>query len=156
NPNKGILPSEDSLRADLQTLRSVGFDGLITYGANLDAIPRLAETVGFKAVLLGVWDPKSKEELTKAREAARQEIVLGLIGGNEGLTFHRYDFDTLKQAVEQLRKATGKPVTTTEVLEKYRTEKRLLTLGEFLTVNAHPYYHNVTRPKDAAEWTIKA
>src|SRR5687768_3010654 len=42
-----VLPSDDSIRADMRALRSAGFDGLVTYGAHLPAIVRLAQEADF-------------------------------------------------------------------------------------------------------------
>ena len=56
----GKLTTADdaSIRADLETLRP-WFDGLITYGAQNgnERVPDIATELGFRAVILGVWDP---------------------------------------------------------------------------------------------------
>jgi exo-beta-1,3-glucanase (GH17 family) len=154
DPEKGVVPSVASLKADLDVLHKAGFNGLVTYGADLTALPALATAVGFEGMLLGVWDPKSEEELKKAEESAKERIVLGLVVGNEGLMTHRYRFADLQKAIERL-KATGKPCSTTEVWGKYESDKRLREIGSFLAVNAHPFFHNVTKPAAAVDWTVK-
>src|SRR5437016_3449525 len=35
NANPAIIPSDDSIRADLVALHQAGFDGLVTYGADI-------------------------------------------------------------------------------------------------------------------------
>src|SRR4051812_20704496 len=77
------IPSDDSIRADLQVLRRAGFDAIITYGAEVQAVVTLAEQEGFSAVLLGVWDPSSQQEFALAAAAAESSLVKGIIVGNE-------------------------------------------------------------------------
>ncbi|HIE28043.1 TPA: hypothetical protein EYP66_12225 [Candidatus Poribacteria bacterium] len=155
DPQHKLIPTDESIKADLEVLRNAGFDGLVTYGAELTTIPRIAEEVGFRGMLLGVWAPNNADELAKAKEAAKSDIVLAVIVGNEGLMSNRYDFATLKRAVEEMAEATGKPITTTEVVELYTTNKELLKLGSFLAPNAHPYHYSVKEPRQAVEWTVK-
>jgi hypothetical protein len=52
-----VLPSRESLRADLRVLREAGFTGIVTYGAASHAIPEIAHDLGFHAMLLRIWDP---------------------------------------------------------------------------------------------------
>src|SRR5436305_943088 len=80
-----------SIRADLEALRPA-FDGLVLYGYHEACTPRLlavAKSLGFRAVLLGVWDPKSAAELDGVAELARMyenDLAVGVIVGNEGIT----------------------------------------------------------------------
>ncbi|MCX6621789.1 MAG: hypothetical protein NTY38_12085 [Acidobacteria bacterium] len=150
------IPSADSIREDMRTLRSAGFDGLITYGAQLTTVVAIAQEEGFRSVLLGVWDPASREELGLAKEAAVSSIVAGIIVGNEGLMFRRYDIETLRSAMEEIRRDTGKPVSTTEVVEYFYTRQDLVEWSDFLTVNAHPYFHGHRDPTRAVDWTLGA
>jgi len=150
------LPSASSIREDMRTLRSARFDGLITYGAQLTAVVAIAQEEGFRAVLIGVWDPGSPEELRLAKESARNPIVAGIIVGNEGLMFGRYNAETLRRAMVEMRQATGKPVSTTEVVEYFYTRQDLVEWSDFLTVNAHPYFHGHRDPTRAVDWTLGA
>ncbi|MFN7926832.1 MAG: hypothetical protein U0Y68_02610 [Blastocatellia bacterium] len=160
NPNVSppIIPSEASMAADLKTLRAYGFTGLITYGAQLTAIPRLAAAADFKSMLVGVWDPNSAAELQLAKDAAAQEIVAGILVGNEGISFSRYTLPDLQRAVAEVRLQTKKPVSTTEIYERYFSIPELLTLGDFVTVNAHPFFHGqeMRDPQRAVDWTVTA
>jgi len=151
DPQGGVFPSDESLWADLQTLKQAGFTGLITYGAAV-LEPELAQKAGFQAMIVGIWDPQSKEETARAQRAASFEIVLGFAMGNEGLGV-RYDRGTLKAAIEELRRTTSKPVTTSEQIEDYEGDPWLLALGDFVLPNAHPYWHALTDPQQAAVWT---
>lgn len=149
DPQKGISPQEESVKADLLVLRKY-FDGIVTYGAN-EMIPRVAKEVGLAGMLFGVWNPESEDEFAKAVAAAQNEIVLGFVVGNEGLE-ERYDYETLKQAIEKYSAATGKPVTTTEQHTDY-ANPRLIELGDWIFPNTHPYFHRFIEPVEAAEWT---
>lgn len=152
DPNQGVFPSQDSLRQDLLVLKQAGFTGLVTYGAD-QPIAQVAEEVGFKGMLLGVWEPKSVEEMRQAQAAAQSDLVIGYVVGNEGLGVH-YDYATLEAAMDQLRRATGKPVATTEQIEDY-ADARLRDLGDWLFPNVHPYWHGYTEPVSAVNWTVK-
>ena len=153
NPDTGGFPSEDDIRADLQTLHGTGFSGLVTYGSEstFRHIPRIAREVGFQGVVMGVWSPTSAEEIANARGAV--DYVDGYSVGNEGLFFGRYDFDTLKTAMDNLRAATGKPVATTEVLNSYYSDAQVRELGDWAFPNVHPYWNGMKSPQQAVMWT---
>lgn len=156
---KAVFPSDESIRQDLQVLRRVGFDGLVTYGGNVSvAVPRVAEQIGFRGILLGVWDPNDSTEMEKVKLAARSALVVGIIVGNEGLMFNRYNLEALKRAMNEMKRATGKPVSTTEVIESYMTNKALIEESDFLAPNAHPFFHGneMKQPSRAVEWTSAA
>jgi len=150
------LPSEASQRADLETLRRAGFDGLVLYGSMQPDIPRLAAESGFRRVLVGVWDPADEAEVAAAIRTAELDVVLGCIVGNEGLMFKRYDLATLGRAMRHVRDATGKPVSTTEVIDRYATTPEIVEWSTFLAPNAHPFHFSVREPEDAVRWTQEA
>lgn len=149
---KGIFPPEESVKKDLEVLRGAGFNGLVTYGAD-EVIHRVAEEVGFEAMILGVWDPTSQEELNIAKEAAQYSVIIGYVVGNEGLN-KRYDYNTLKAAMDELRQASSKPVTTTEEWGDYR-DPQVMDLGDWVFPNVHPYWHGITDPQQAVHWTVE-
>ena len=70
--------------------------------------------------------------------------------------FKRYSMIQLKEAMDLLRAETRKPVSTTEVIESSFTKPQLVEWSDFLTVNAHPYFHGKRSPGAAADWTIAA
>lgn len=150
NPATDPELSEQSIRRDLQILRRTGFAGLVTYGAT-DLIAPLAQELGFAALLYGVWDPSSESELSQARRAAQYPVVAGFVVGNEGLDV-RYDYQTLSRSIVALKRATSKPVTTTEEIDDY-ADPKVLRLGDWLFPNVHPFYHNITDPALAVRWT---
>ncbi len=152
NPNNGTFPSEDSIRKDLQALQDAGFTGLITYGADQYIHP-IAQEIGFQGMIVGVWDPTNPLELEKAKSAGQYEIVVGYAVGNEGLD-RRYDYDTLRAAMDELRQATAKPVATTEERWDY-VDPSLVELGDWVFPNVHPYWHGITDPQMAVDWTFE-
>jgi exo-beta-1,3-glucanase (GH17 family) len=164
NPEKDIEASEESIRDDLQLLKQAGFTGLITYSANGTygkPLLEIAHSLGFadESVLVGIWDPTSASELRLAKECATSPACLGFICGNEGLSTgssqKRYSFEQLSQAITELE-TTGKPCAFTEEIDDYYLEERLLELGSFHAVNAHPYFHSKVTPDAAVRWTVDA
>lgn len=153
-----VWPSSESVAADLSTLREGGFSGLVTYGAELSAIPSVAARLGFKALLLGIWDPTSEAETRAASDAARKypSLLAGFIVGNEGLMDGRYDVEAVCASMRALSQATGKPVSTTEPVDWVLSEPRIAECSTFLTVNAHPFFAGERRPADAVAWTVEA
>lgn len=154
DPNRGLEATPADVSKDLAVLHKAGFTGLVTYtssGLMGRELPSLAKAQGFNGIVMGVWDPTSKNELAAARTAARDPIVIGFCVGNEGLR-DRYQFTDLANAINSLRKETGKPVTTTEIVERY-SDDNLLKLGDWVFPNAHPYFHGKLEPDAAVRWT---
>jgi exo-beta-1,3-glucanase (GH17 family) len=148
--------------ADLQTLRRAGFTGIVTYGSlgiQGTAFPGLAKQEGFDTVIMGIWDPTNQTEITNAQTAAAQiPVVRGFCVGNEGVG-GRYSMAQLQSAISTLKSTTGKPCSTTEVIEKYTDPTLMPTLvniTDWVYPNAHPYWHNVTVPTQAVQWTQNA
>jgi len=145
DPNVGSEPvSRAAIRADLLLLRA-SFDGLVTYSSarGLDAVPAVARELGYRAVVLGVWDPSSADELSRAFASARaeREVVLALALGNEGLFFRRYDAAALARAFTRARgEAPGVAVTTTEPFSSYLEPARAaeLPVQDFALPTVHP------------------
>ncbi len=153
DPSRFQYPSEETIRKDLELLFAYGFEGVVTYGGqdSLSQIPRIAREIGFSAVIMGVWDIEGREELMNATLA--NEYVDGYCLGNEGLNT-RYDLDTLKNSIDNLKQATGKPVTTTEQISDY-SNKDVFNLGDWIFPNIHPFLYKVRDPKKAAQWIDK-
>uniref|UniRef100_UPI002FE313EB stalk domain-containing protein n=1 Tax=Thermodesulfitimonas autotrophica TaxID=1894989 RepID=UPI002FE313EB len=153
DPETGVWPDEASIREDLALLRRAGFKGVITYGLNaaLAEVPRLAKEAGFEAVIAGIWDVKNLEELLAAKKAAPYADAFCV--GNEGLLTRRYSLDELLTTMEQVRRETGKPVTTSEPVAFYFRQNALPRLGDFLLPIVHPFWAGVKEPRAAAKFT---
>jgi exo-beta-1,3-glucanase (GH17 family) len=156
---KDDLPvsSEDQIVEDLKLLRSIGFRSLVTYGAQgvLGEIPKLARNLGFDGtMIMGIWDPFSKEEWNNALEQV--SFVDGYCLGNEGLGL-RYQPDELAGKMTQLRRLTGHPVTTTEPIDRYLHgpyRNWLLTHSDWLFPLAQPFLAARSDPVEAVNWII--
>jgi exo-beta-1,3-glucanase (GH17 family) len=125
----------------------------VTYGSagTLAQIPRLAREAGFQAVIMGVWDIDSGEEIMNATLAA--EYVDGYCLGNEGL-HSRYSLEELIRALAGIKESTHKPATTTEQVADYANDN-VLNLGDWIFPNIHPFLCAVKEPEKAARWIKK-
>ena len=154
NPDRGVEPSLDSIRADLSALRKAGFTGIVTYtslGMMGRPLASAAIDAGFEGMIAGVWDPANQKEISEAEEVSKSRIVLGICVGNEGLMNHRYSLAVLTRAMTEIRRTSAKLVTTSEVSQRYSSE--LLKLGDWVFPNAHPYFSNHFDPQGAVDWT---
>jgi exo-beta-1,3-glucanase (GH17 family) len=135
-----------SIRADLHALRP-RFDALITYDAvhGAQAVPAIAAELGFRALIIGVWNPFDESELAAALDAARQfpELVTGVSLGNELLFSRRSDAASLAMLVARVRaRAPRLPLSTTEPFHVYTqpAAARVLAQLDFLLANVHPVF----------------
>ena len=153
--------STSSIRADLEAIRPA-FDGLVLYGYNEGNTPRilaLAKSLKFRVVILGIWDPKSAAEIDGVAESARlyeKDVALGVLVGNEGIQFGRYEPEDLTLAEIRLRAKLPKgiPIGTSEPLGQYKKKDALVRkFGDFLAPNIHPVFDRPDlKPVDAAAW----
>lgn len=161
DPDRGLFPSEADIQEDLETLRRYGFDGLVTYtsmGIIGEKLPLLAEKQGFKGLIVGVWNPFEAAEIENAIKAKSIGITKGYVVGNEGLypkgkNPPRYGKCELVKQMNLIRENTGLPVTTSEDSAEYAKDPDLLTIGDWIFPNAHPYWAGYNEPGKAADWT---
>ena len=135
-----------SIRADLKVLRP-RFDGLITYTAvhGAEAIPGIAAALGYRAVIIGIWDPFDETEISAALEAARHypRLVVGVSLGNEVVFAKRHGFPELTAAAVLMhRRAPELPISSTEPFHLLygKAAAPLLNQLDFLLVNVHPVF----------------
>ncbi|MEQ8281508.1 MAG: hypothetical protein RIC04_04765 [Parvibaculum sp.] len=153
-----VQASEASIRADLEALRP-WFDGLITYGAHSGAerIPAIAKELGYRAVVMGVWDIENEIEIENALAARRAHpgIVVGVSLGNEIVFGNRGDWAALKDAVEEIRaRAPTLPLTVTEPFAAFLEPDAAPLLAEldFLAANIHPVFEPWFAEAPPANW----
>lgn len=153
------LLATSSIRADLETIRPV-FDGLVLYGYHEACTPRIlavAKDLKFRAVILAIWDPKSVAEIDGVASLTafhEKDFALGVLVGNEGITFKRYELEDLKIAASRLRHHLPPkiPISTSEPLVGYGTES-VREFGDFLMPNIHPVFDRPQLgPAEAAQW----
>jgi exo-beta-1,3-glucanase (GH17 family) len=145
-----------SVRADLSVLRRQ-FDGLITYDAihGAENVAPIAAELGFRALIIGVWDPTHPDEISAALEAARRfpTLVVGLSLGNERVFARTMDAATLAALVRSLRgRLPGLPLSSTEpfhILEQPDSAALLHEL-DFVLVNVHPVFQSWFHAASAA------
>jgi exo-beta-1,3-glucanase (GH17 family) len=153
----------ETIRQDLDVLCRAKFTGLVTYSSSGfmgKEFPRIAQAMGIKGIIPGIWDPNNPQEIAAAIAAASNPIVLGYCVGNAGLPDKekpkgRYTLEQLTAVIQSLRTLTGKPVTTTEPYAHYSNEQ-LLKLGDWVFPTAHPYVYRVRDPREAVKWTKAA
>lgn len=138
--------SESSIEADLKVLRS-RFDGLITYGSlhGAERIPDVAAKLGYRAVIMGVWDVADAQELGNAVSAWKRhpQLVLGISLGNEAVFGQRASFAQLAKTIEDFRRRVPAiPITTTEPFHLFHEPNAAVALSQldFLLINAHPIF----------------
>jgi exo-beta-1,3-glucanase (GH17 family) len=149
DPRKPFVVNEESLaelREDLRVLKAV-FNGLVLYEVLpglTDAILAAAQEKGFKAALLGIWDPISEEEISGTAQLIRKyygKLALAVVIGNEGLIDNRYTIEDVQRAALRLKTMIPTdvviPVSTSEPVGEYGW-KPLREFGEFLAPNIHP------------------
>lgn len=149
------------IRADLETLRP-WFDGLITYGAQNgnERVPDIAAQLGFRAVIMGVWDPADAKETANAVAAWRRnpKIVAGLSVGNELVFGNRGTWNDYFAHLKALRtEAPGLALTVSEpfaeYLDHYAEARAVLAATDFLLVNIHPVFETWFKTGTADNWT---
>jgi exo-beta-1,3-glucanase (GH17 family) len=158
-PANQLRLKTSSIRADLEVLRPA-FDGLVLYGFNESTSHRIlsvAKDLNYRVILLAVWDIKSSSELDGVAALAKlhqDDFALGVLVGNEGITFNRYEREDLAIAATRLRKTlpTSIPIGTSEPLVGYQHDF-IRDFGDFLAPNVHPFFDaQQLDAKAAAAW----
>lgn len=153
----------DAIRSDLKVLRA-RFDSLVTYTAvnGEEAIPAIATSLGYRALIIGVYDPFNAAELNAAIAAGRAnpKLVVGLSLGNELVFFHRHSaaemeklFDTVRGEIPQVALATTEPFHMFYPAEV----APLLERVDFLLPNVHPIFEpwfRTASDDDAAQFVV--
>lgn len=152
-----------SIRRDLEVLRS-RFDGLITYGSanGAERIADVAAELGYRAVIMGVWDINNPKEIANALAAAKRQPtrVLGISLGNERLFAKQATAAQLAQALQKLRQqAPQLALTTTEPFHLFLEANAapILSASDFMLVNVHPIFQDWFRSApdaNAAEFVV--
>jgi exo-beta-1,3-glucanase (GH17 family) len=138
---------DGNIRADLRVLRPY-FDGLITYGAlnGAERVPEIAASLGFRSVVVGVWNPADSTELDNAIAAWERNpsVVVGISLGNETVFSKRGGWSTLARFISMTRtRAPRLPLTVTEPFAQFLDEpgaKAVMAQMDFMLVNVHPVF----------------
>jgi exo-beta-1,3-glucanase (GH17 family) len=134
------------IAADLAVLRT-RFDGLILYGVldGADRVVDVAARLGFKAVILGVWNIDDAQELDLALSAATRQpqLVVGLSLGNERVLAGTTDMPAMAARLQRLHaRAPQLPLTTSEPFHLFEQPAAapLLRQMDFMLANVHPIF----------------
>lgn len=156
--------TEAGIREDLTLLRPY-FNGLITYSATsgLEAVPRIAHELAFRALILGIWDPSSETEIDNVIQAAKKypALIGAIIVGNEGLYTKRYQLQDVDQAMRRIKKeCPGMAVTTSEPFFLYfeKGYSRFFNSHDLLMPNVHPVFEKwftADNPSQGADMVIE-
>lgn len=152
-------PATEGIRKDLETLRPY-CDGLVLYSSvpPTAEIFRQARAMGFRGILLGVWDVRNPEEMNACMALAKRfpDLVKAICLGNEGLTFRRYDLDQLAASFAATRaQLPTVPLTTSEPISAYG-DRRLQSLPDFHAPNIHPAIDRKSSGiTNAVDWVIE-
>ncbi len=159
NPASYAEPSGDELAAALARIRTL-CDGLVLYATSPFEMRLLEEAhnQGFRAFVLGIWDPRSDDELARAAEACRRwpQLCVAIVVGNEGLQFNRYRPQDLEKAAEYLhQRCPGVALTTSEPISSYGDPFLREFGGGLLAPNVHPWFVDQREPEQAVAWVIE-
>lgn len=137
--------NDASIEADLKVLRA-RFDGLITYSAHsgTERVPDVAAKLGYRAVIMGIYDINNKTERANVIAAAkRTSVVAGVSVGNETVYGKRHSFDELARAMTELRTAAPEvAIATTEPFHLLLEPAAVLALrqSDVVLANVHPVF----------------
>ncbi|MBL8642391.1 MAG: hypothetical protein JNK21_00545 [Rhodospirillaceae bacterium] len=154
--------SEASLEADLKLLRP-RFDGVITYSAHsgVERVPDVAARLGFRAVIMGMYDINNTAERANVIAAAkRTPVAAGVSVGNETVYGKRHSFDDLARAMQEMRTAAPTlAVATTEPFHLLVEPAAIPALrqSDMLMANVHPVFEPWFRAApdfNAAEFVV--
>jgi exo-beta-1,3-glucanase (GH17 family) len=151
-----------SVTEDLKVLRP-RFDGLITYTSRngADQIPALAAKLGYRAVIMGIWDIRDRQEVSNVVEAARSNpVVAGVSVGNEVIFGKRGSFADVTKVMAELRgRVPQLAIATTEPFHIWLQPqaKSALEASDVLLALVHPVFepwYRTAPATNAAEFVV--
>ncbi len=153
--NGRTLPATSAgITKDLELLHR-DFNGIIIYSCSngLDHLPEIAEKLHYKAVILGIWDPKSESEIQTAIRLVRQfpKTIAAVSVGNEGIYARRYRLEDVQNTIHRLRKELPSvPLTTSEPFFLYLKPEYTAFFDQMdlLLPNIHPIFEKWFKPAD--------
>ncbi|MGD8312868.1 MAG: hypothetical protein PVJ66_09755 [Gammaproteobacteria bacterium] len=138
--------SRDRIRRDLAILRE-DFQGLITYSCadGVEEVPAIAKALGYRALILGIWDPLSEREFSNAQRLVKTypQLIVGISVGNETLLAQRHEWSVLRTSIQRLRAALpGVAITTSEPFYYYLNDEPadFIAAQDFLLPGVHPLF----------------
>ncbi len=128
-----------------------------TYSVNngMDVVPEVARELGLR-VLLGLWigsDPAhNQREIALGLQVAErsQDVIDGIIVGNEVLLRRELTPDQLAVLLRQVNGATTLPVTYADVWDFWRRNPQLQADVDYITIHLLPYWEDLPSGIDEA------
>lgn len=147
--------SLEGVTNDLKLLRSE-FDSLITYSCSngLEHVPAVAEKLNYRAVIIGIWDPKSEIEIQNVIRLTRKhaKTIFAIAIGNEGIFAKHYTPADVENTMRRIRKeiptiylTTSEPFFLYLKPEYFDFFKKM----DILLPNIHPIFEKWFHPSDA-------
>lgn len=163
--NGNPTPADNaSMEQDLKTLRP-WFDGLITYSAvnGAERIADIAARLGYRAVIIGIWDFRDQREVDNAVASARRNpnLVRAVILGNETLFARRATWAEMTAALDRLRaQLPNVALSISEPFHLFLEADARPALREIdvMTANVHPVFQPWFRGApdfNAADFVVK-
>jgi exo-beta-1,3-glucanase (GH17 family) len=147
--------SLDGITEDLRLLRH-SFDSLITYSCSsgLEHVPAIADKLGYLAVIVGIWDPKSEIEIQNAIRLAKKypKLIFAISIGNEGIYAKHYTPADVEKTMLFLRNEIPSiSLTTSEPFFLYLKPEYFdfFNKMDILLPNIHPIFETWFIPSDA-------
>ncbi|HVB84823.1 MAG TPA: glycoside hydrolase family 17 [Rhodanobacteraceae bacterium] len=143
-----VRVSAARIEADLAVLsRRFGCVRTYSVGQGMDQVPAIAQRDGMQ-VLLGIWlgrDPAANaREMTLGIATARahRTAIRAIVVGNEVLLRGELPASAIATDLDQVRAATGLPVTYADVWEFWLQHPQLAAHVDFVTIHILPYWED--------------
>lgn len=154
---KVVAASKSGITNDLKLLRPF-FDGLITYSSanGIEAVPMIANSLGFHSIIMGIWDPTSETEIQNVLLAVKKypTLISAVIVGNEGIYSKRYLPHDVQKTIQRLREEyPSLPTTTSEPFSLYFQDDLAIFFSshDLLMPNVHPVFEKWFSPTTPAK-----
>jgi len=148
HPDKGVLPKEADIRADLKTIAPYT-KSIRTYSSTggVEMVPGIAADFGLR-VTIGAWldkhEDRNEREIKSAVELAkRHSNVKSIVVGNE--TIYRDDLKVpeLIKIIQRVKRQSPVPVTTGEIWSVWMEHPELVSAVDYIAVHILPYWEGL-------------
>ena len=113
----------------------------------LAELPRLADKYGLK-VLQGIWvdedSDRARREIEAGVPASRAASVSAILVGNESILRNDLTVPELARYLDEVRKRTGKQVSTAEPWSTWMAHPELAQHVDFIAMHVLPYWEETT------------
>jgi exo-beta-1,3-glucanase (GH17 family) len=144
SPEWGIYPTLAEVRQDMPLLKLVA-NGIRIYGCQHSETVITATREVSLPLMLGAWlsgNPAadSIEIACAVSQAQANPHITSVVVGNESILSGQLTATQVCTYIQQVRNATGLPVTTAEPWHIWTSNPSLATCVDYLLVHIHPYW----------------